>query len=321
MKMNKIGVLCSGGDCPGMNAAVRAAVRQGLTLGMEVYGIYRGYSGLLDGEIKKMEWRNVGDIIQRGGTILRSARSARFRTEEGQEHAKRILDTFGIEGLVVIGGDGSLRGGLELSKKGITVMGVPGTIDNDLKYTDYTIGFDTAVNTILDMISRLRDTSSSHDRTTIMEIMGRNCGDLALYAGLAGGADSILIPEIEPDINAVCRKVLHGQQMGKLHSIILKAEGVNIDSNELAAKIQDVTGREARVVVPGHIQRGGTPSGTDRVLAARIASKAVQLLYDDEPSKAVGICRNEIIYPDLEEALKMERDVEIELYELANILS
>ncbi|MDO4392849.1 MAG: 6-phosphofructokinase [Bacillota bacterium] len=319
--MNKIGVLCSGGDSPGMNAAIRSSVRQALSLGMEVYGISRGYEGLLDGEIRKMEWRNVGDIIQRGGTILRSARSERFKTEEGRKHAKQVLDTFGIEGLVVIGGDGSLRGGLELSKLGITVMGVPGTIDNDLKYTDYTIGFDTAVNTILDMISRLRDTSSAHDRTTIMEIMGRRCGDLALHAGLAGGADSILIPEIEPDINEVCRKVLAGQQAGKLHSIILKAEGVGIESKELAERIQSVTGREARVVVPGHIQRGGTPSCNDRILASRTASKAVHLLYDDEPSKAVGICRNEIIAVDLAEALEMEREVEYDLYELANILS
>ena len=318
--MNKIGILCSGGDSPGMNAAIRAGVRQALSLGMEVYGINRGYEGLLDGDIRKMEWRNVGDIIQRGGTILRSARSERFKTEEGMKHAKQMMDTFGMKGLVVIGGDGSLHGGLELSKLGVTVMGVPGTIDNDLKYTDYTIGFDTAVNTILDMISRLRDTSSAHDRTTIMDIMGRRCGDLALHAGLAGGADSILIPEIEPDINAVCRKVLEGQQAGKLHSIILKAEGVKIPSEELAERIQSVTGREVRVVVPGHIQRGGTPSCSDRILASRTASKAVQLLYDDEPSKAIGICRNEIIAVDLAEALEMEREVEYDLYELANTL-
>lgn len=319
--MKRIGVLCSGGDAPGMNAAVRAVVRQAISLGMEVYGINRGYEGLLDGEIKQMNWRNVGDIIQRGGTILRTARSERFKTEEGRQHAVTMLQTFGIQGLVVIGGDGSLRGGLELDKLGITVMGLPGTIDNDLRYTDYTIGYDTALNTVLDMISRIRDTSSSHDRITIMEVMGRNCGDLALHAGLAGGADCILVPEVEVDVNAICRKVLSGMQAGKLHSIILKAEGVQLDSQELAKRIEDTTGREARVVVPGHIQRGGTPSGSDRLLASRAGCKAVKLLYDDEPSKAIGICQNEIIAMDLKDIFDIERPFEMELYEMAKTLS
>ena len=304
-----------------MNAAIRSAVRQGLSMGMEVYGIYRGYEGLLDGEIKPMKWRDVGDILQRGGTILRTARSERFRTEEGVRHAVDMLQTFGIEGVVVIGGDGSLRGALELSKHGVPVMGVPGTIDNDLNYTDYTIGFDTAVNTVLDMIFKLRDTSSAHDRTTVMEIMGRRCGDLALYAGLAGGADSILVPEVEPDVNAIVRKVLEGQQSGKLHSIILKAEGVAVSTDELARKIQSVTGRDARVVVPGHIQRGGTPTARDRILASQTASKAVKLLYNDEESKAVGVCRSEIIAIPLAEALEMDNNFNMEMYELVNTLS
>ena len=319
--MKRIGVLCSGGDAPGMNAAIRAAVRQGLSLGMEVFGIVQGYEGLLDGEIKRMEWRDVGDILQRGGTILRTARSARFRTEEGMQHGLKMLETFGIEGLVVIGGDGSLHGGLELSKLGVPVMGVPGTIDNDLAYTDFTIGFDTAVNTILSLICNIRDTSSAHDRTTVMEIMGRRCGDLALYAGLAGGADSVLVPEVKSDINAVVRKVLEGQQTGKLHSIILRAEGVEFSSDELAARIQDVTGREARVVVPGHIQRGGAPTANDRILASRTASKAVKFLYDDEPSKAIGTVRGEIIAMDLEEALNVEKTFDMDMYNLVNTLS
>ena len=212
--MNRIGILTSGGDAPGMNAAVRAAVRKGLSMGMEVYGIDRGYEGLLDGEIEKMQWHSVGDILQRGGTILRTARSERFRTEEGQAHAVSVLETFGIEGVIVVGGDGSFRGGLDLSKRGVPVMGVPGTIDNDLAYTDYTIGFDTAVNTVLSMISNIRDTSSAHERTSIIEVMGRHCGDIALYAGLAGGADDILIPEIEMDINRTCRRILRGQGAG-----------------------------------------------------------------------------------------------------------
>lgn len=319
--MKKIGVLTSGGDSPGMNAAVRAAVRKGLALGMEVYGIQRGYEGLLDGEIEKLQRHSVGDILQRGGTVLRTARSERFRTDEGQEHAVRMLETFGIEGLVVIGGDGSLTGGLELSKRGIRVMGVPGTIDNDLGYTDYTIGFDTAVNTVLSLISNIRDTSSAHERTTIIEVMGRNCGDIALHAGLGGGADVILVPEVEADLNKVCRKVLRGQQSGKLHSIIVKAEGVGISTQELTELIEDRTGRETRAVVPGYIQRGGTPSARDRMLASLTATKAVELLYDDADSRAVGICGNEIVAYELEKALGMKREFDRRLYELADVLA
>lgn len=319
--MKKIGILTSGGDAPGMNAAVRAAVRKALSMGMEVYGIERGYEGLLDGEINKMEWKSVGDILQRGGTILRTARSERFLTDEGQEHAVKMLETFGIEGLVVIGGDGSFRGGLDLAKRGINVMGVPGTIDNDLGYTDYTIGFDTAVNTVLSLISNIRDTASAHERTTILEVMGRHCGDIALYAGLAGGADVILVPEVEVDISKVCRRVLRGQQSGKLHSIIIKAEGVEMSSDELAKIVEEMTGREARAVVPAHIQRGGTPSGRDRILASLMATKAVELLYDDEKSKAIGISGNDIVAYDLEKALEVKREFGWEMYELAEVLS
>lgn len=319
--MKKIGILTSGGDAPGMNAAVRAAVRKGLSLGMDVYGIERGYEGLLDGDIKKMEWKSVGDILQRGGTVLRTARSERFKTKEGEAHAAVMLDTFGIEGLVVIGGDGSFRGGLSLADKGIKVMGVPGTIDNDLGYTDYTIGFDTAVNTVLSLISNIRDTASAHERTTIVEVMGRRCGDIALHAGLGGGADVILVPEVELDINLVCRKVLRGQQSGKLHSIIIKAEGVEMSAGELARIVEDRTGREARAVVPAHIQRGGTPSGRDRFLASLMATKAVQLLYNDESSKAIGICGSEIVAYDLAEALQIKRDFGRDIYELAEVLS
>ena len=286
--MKKIAILTSGGDAPGMNAAVRAAVRTGLSMGMEVFGVERGYEGLLDGEIRKMEWHSVGDILQRGGTILRTARSERFREAKWQKHAVDMLQTFGIEGLIVVGGDGSFHGGLELDRLGVTVMGIPGTIDNDLGCTDYTIGFDTAVNTVLSMISNLRDTASAHERTTIVEVMGRHCGDIALHAGLAGGADVILVPEMETDINMVCRRVLRGQQSGKLHSIIMKAEGVDMSVQQLAEIIEDRTGREVRSVVPGYIQRGGTPTGRDRMLASVMASKAVKLLYDDERSKAIS---------------------------------
>lgn len=319
--MKKIAILTSGGDAPGMNAAVRAAVRTGLSMGMEVFGIERGYEGLLDGEIRKMEWHSVGDILQRGGTILRTARSERFREAKWQKHAVDMLQTFGIEGLIVIGGDGSFHGGLELDRLGVTVMGIPGTIDNDLGCTDYTIGFDTAVNTVLSMISNLRDTASAHERTTIVEVMGRHCGDIALHAGLAGGADVILVPEMETDINMVCRRVLRGQQSGKLHSIIMKAEGVDMSVQQLAEIIEERTGREVRSVVPGYIQRGGTPTGRDRMLASVMASKAVKLLYDDERSKAIGIINNEITAVDLADALEMKKEFRKDLYEIAEILS
>ena len=319
--MKKIAILTSGGDAPGMNAAVRAAVRTGLSMGMEVFGIERGYEGLLDGEIRKMEWHSVGDILQRGGTILRTARSERFREAKWQKHAVDMLQTFGIEGLIVVGGDGSFHGGLELDRLGVTVMGIPGTIDNDLGCTDYTIGFDTAVNTVLSMISNLRDTASAHERTTIVEVMGRHCGDIALHAGLAGGADVILVPEMETDINMVCRRVLRGQQSGKLHSIIMKAEGVDMSVQQLAEIIEERTGREVRSVVPGYIQRGGTPTGRDRMLASVMASKAVKLLYDDERSKAIGIINNEITAVDLADALEMKKEFSKDLYEIAEILS
>ncbi len=319
--MDRIGVLTSGGDAPGMNAAIRAAVRKGISMGMEVYGIERGYEGLLDGEIRKMEWKDVGDILQRGGTILRTARSERFMTREGQQRAAAILETFGIDGLIVIGGDGSFRGGAALSRLGINVMGVPGTIDNDLGYTDRTIGFDTAVNTVLSLISNIRDTSSAHERATIVEVMGRRCGDIALHAGLAGGADAILVPEAEMDINALCRRVIKGQQSGKLHSIIVKAEGVSMGTEELRTILEERTGRETRTVVPGYIQRGGTPTGADRILASLTAARAAELLYDDEESRAVGVLRGRIISCPLEEATEMKRNFDEEMYRMADILS
>ncbi|MDD4200613.1 MAG: ATP-dependent 6-phosphofructokinase [Eubacteriales bacterium] len=318
--MKKIAILTSGGDAPGMNAAIRAAVRCGIDRGMEVYGIDRGYEGLLDGDIRQMDWHSVGDILQRGGTILRTARSSRFMEDKWIEHGAMILDTFGIEGLVVVGGDGSLSGGLKLSKYGIPVMGIPGTIDNDLAYTEYTIGFDTAVNTVLGLISNIRDTSSSHERTTIIEVMGRNCGALAIHAGLAGGADVILVPEVKVDTNEICRKVLEGQATGKAHSLIVMAEGADFEPEALAGILEKMTGREARTVVPGYIQRGGSPTLADRRLASLTAAKAVELLYDDSDSKAIGMDSGKIIAMDLADALKIKPEFDMELYELANVL-
>lgn len=317
----KIGVLTSGGDAPGMNAAIRAVVRCGIDAGFEVYGVKRGYEGLLDGEIEQMSLSSVGDILHRGGTILKTARSERFSTEEGVKRAKIILDTFGIEVLIVIGGDGSMRGALELSKLGVNVMCLPGTIDNDLAYTDYTIGFDTAVNTVLDAISKVRDTSSAHERNTIIEVMGRHCGDIALYAGVGGGAEAVLIPEVEADVNRVCRKILQGAGRGKLNSIIINAEGSGISSDELAKEIADVTGRETRIVVLSYLQRGGVPTLDDRLLASQSGAKAIELIQNGIKNRAIGTVNGKIQAFEIEGALAEKPEFDHELYELIDVLS
>ncbi len=304
-----------------MNAAIRTVTRCGIEAGMEVYGIYRGYEGLLDGEIRQMDRTSVGDILHRGGTMLKTARSEIFPTEEGQRRAINMLETFGIEGLVVIGGDGSLRGGAALSEGGVKVMGLPGTIDNDLGYTDFTIGFDTAVSTVLDAIARIRDTSSSHERTTVIEVMGRHCGDIALYAGLAGGAEAVLIPEIEYDVNELCRKIVMGANRGKQHSIIIKAEGVGISSQVLTEIIEKKTGKEPRLAVLSYLQRGGSPTFRDRMLATRTGAKAVELLQGDSSSKAIGTINGQIVACDLKEAVCQKREIDREMYDLIGILS
>ncbi|MBF1155115.1 MAG: 6-phosphofructokinase [[Eubacterium] sulci] len=317
----KIGVLTSGGDAPGMNAAIRAVVRCGIDAGFEVYGIKRGYEGLLDGEIERMSLSSVGDILHRGGTILKTARSERFSTEEGVKRSKVILGTFGIDALIVIGGDGSMRGALELSKLGINVMCLPGTIDNDLAYTDYTIGFDTAVNTVLDAISKVRDTSSAHERNTIIEVMGRHCGDIALYAGVGGGAEAVLIPEVEADVNRVCRKILQGAGRGKLNSIIINAEGSGVSSDELAKEIAEVTGRETRIVVLSYLQRGGVPTLDDRLLASQSGAKAIELIQNGIQNKAIGTVNGKIQAFEIEGALSEKCEFDHELYELIDVLS
>lgn len=319
--MAGIGVLTSGGDSPGMNAAVRAIVRFGIDRGMEVYGISRGYEGLIDGEIEKMERRSVGDILQRGGTILKTARSKRFMTEEGQERAVRNLETFRIDALVVIGGNGSYAGALELSKRGVPVICLPGTIDNDLGYTDYTIGFDTAVNTVLDAITRIRDTSSAHERTTVIEVMGRHCGDIAIYSGLAGGAEYVLIPEVEPDLNDISLKILEGVNKGRLHSIIINAEGSMYPSDVLVENLSERTGREVKLVVLSYLQRGGSPTLQDRLLATECGAKAVELIDNGIYNKAIGTVGGEIMGFDLEEALKQENCFDRRLYDAIGVLS
>ncbi|MBF1137274.1 MAG: 6-phosphofructokinase [[Eubacterium] sulci] len=317
----KIGVLTSGGDAPGMNAAIRAVVRCGIDAGFEVYGIKRGYEGLLDGEIEQMNLSSVGDILHRGGTILKTARSERFSTEEGVKRSKVILGTFGIDALIVIGGDGSMRGALELSKLGVNVMCLPGTIDNDLAYTDYTIGFDTAVNTVLDAISKVRDTSSAHERNTIIEVMGRHCGDIALYAGVGGGAEAVLIPEVEADVNRVCRKILQGAGRGKLSSIIINAEGSGVSSDELAKEIAELTGRETRIVVLSYLQRGGVPTLDDRLLASQSGAKAIELIQNGIKNKAIGTVNGKIQAFEIEGALSEKPEFDHELYELIDVLS
>jgi len=275
--MKKIGVLTSGGDAPGMNAAIRAVVRVAIYNGLEVVGIKRGYQGLIEGDVINMDVSSVGDIIHRGGTKLRSARSLEFKTEKGFNRAINVLKTFKIDGLVVIGGDGSFRGAAKLCENGIPTIGIPATIDNDLGYTDYTIGFFTALMTVVNAIGNVRDTSTAHGRTNIIEVMGRNCGDIALYAGLSGGAESIIIPEIDFDIDEISENIIRGKNRGKLSSIVLLAEGVG-KPYELAEELELKTGTKTRVSVIGYLQRGGTPTPYDRVLASRFGAEAVNLL-------------------------------------------
>ena len=318
--MKTIGVLTSGGDAPGMNAAIRAVVRSSIYHKCRVFGISRGYDGLINAKLHEKELSSVADIIHRGGTILQTARSEEFRTEEGQKRALNVLDVFDIEGVVVIGGDGSFAGAKKLNEMGIPTIGVPGTIDNDLAYTDFTIGFDTAINTVVDAISKIRDTSSSHGRVNIVEVMGRHCGDIALYCGLAGGAESIVLPEMPHDVDEICRKIIRGINRGKLHSLILLAEGAG-SAVELAKTIEKKTGTETRATILGHIQRGGSPTAADRILASRMGARAVQLLLNGEKDRAVGTKGNQMMDMGIGEALEMKKELDLATYELAGILS
>ncbi len=318
--MKTIGVLTSGGDSPGMNAAIRAVVRTGIYKGLKVIGIRQGYHGMINGLMEEMSLSSVADIIHRGGTMLQTARSEEFLTEEGRQKASYTLKIFGIDGVVVIGGDGSFQGAKKLSDLGIPTVGIPGTIDNDLRYTDYTIGFDTAVNTVVDAIGKIRDTSTSHGRANVIEVMGRHCGDIALYAGLAGGAESIIVPEENFDIDAVCKKLINGRNRGKLHSIILLAEGVG-GGIDISKEIESKTGMETRVTILGHIQRGGTPSAFDRVLASKMGARAVDLLMEGKACRAVGVKGNEIVDVDFDDVFNTENKFDKASYDLANILS
>lgn len=317
--MKKIGVLTSGGDSPGMNAAIRAVVRKAIYHGLEVAGIFHGYQGLIDGNIKPLERGDVGDIIQRGGTMLYSARCLEFKEEAGQLKAIEQLRAHEIDGLVVIGGDGSYRGAKALTKRGIPCVGVPGTIDNDIAGTDYTIGFDTALNTVIEAIDKIRDTATSHDRSFIIEVMGRDAGDLALWAGLAGGAETILIPEEPHDLEDMAERLKRGRDRGKKHSIIIVAEGV-MSGQDLQVKLLEM-GIETRVSVLGHIQRGGSPTARDRVLASQMGAKAVELLLQNNGGKAVGMRNHEIVAYDFEEVFEESPEFDNEMYKLSKELS
>ncbi|MGI6593817.1 MAG: 6-phosphofructokinase [Christensenellales bacterium] len=320
--MAKIAVLTSGGDAPGMNATIRAVVRSGSFAGHEIYGIERGFDGLLNRQIKRMDSRSVSDIIQRGGTILKTARSEEFNTEAGVKKAAEILKAFKIDGLIVIGGDGSFKGARDLvNLGGISCVGIPCTIDNDLSYTDYTIGFDTATNTVVSAINNIRDTMTSHDRACIIEVMGRKCGDIALYAGIASGAESIVVPELPFDLKTITDKMRTNNIKGKASDIIVLAEGV-CSCADLKIMIQEEIDIVIRTVKLGYIQRGGSPSMADRVLGARLAERAVALFDNGyKGGHCVGIKDNKIIALSIDEALSAPCKFNKELYAIANKLS
>ncbi len=320
--MKTIAVLTSGGDSPGMNAAVRAVVRTACENGIRVLGVIRGYNGLINGDFIEMNLRSVSDIIHRGGTMLYSARSVEFATEEGMRKAIRTCKENGIDGVVVIGGDGSFRGARDLSERGIPCVGIPGTIDNDIACCDNTIGYDTCLNTIMQMVDRIRDTTESHDRCTVVEVMGRRAGFLALNAGIACGATAILVPEIDFDIEKhVIERMRRTQLTGKLHFLIIVAEGVGVDVEELAKKIQAKTGVESRSCILGHVQRGGSPTARDRVLASRMGNYAVKLLMQDIGNRVVAAQKEEIVDYDIFEALNMKKSIDMELYNIAHEIS
>ena len=320
-----IGVLTSGGDAPGMNAAIRAVVRTGIYYGFTMLGIRRGYNGLINGDISEMNARSVSDIIHRGGTILRTARCKEFTTEEGMQKAMSISRAFGIDALVVIGGDGSYKGARDFSKFGMKVMGLPGTIDNDIASSEYTIGYDTAMNTVQDALDKIRDTAYSHERCSVLEVMGRRAGHIALNIGIAGGAEVVLLPEKDFDFDKdIIRKIIQGRNNGKKNYTIILAEGLAEKIGgalELAKKIEDLTGIETRGTVLGYLQRGGSPSVRDRVMASAMGAKAIELLKNGVTNRIISVQDAKIVDLDIDEALSMTKDIDQELLKLSNILS
>ncbi|MFA5115186.1 MAG: 6-phosphofructokinase [Candidatus Omnitrophota bacterium] len=319
--MKRIGVLTSGGDAAGMNAAIRSVVRYATYYKLEVMGIYRGYSGLINEEIMPLNHRSVSNIINRGGTVLKTARCPEFLTEEGQRRAVESIKKYGIEGLVLIGGNGTYQGGIALAGKWkIPCIGVPGTIDNDINGTDYTIGADTAVNTGLEAIDKIRDTATSMERIFVVEVMGRESGFIALQVGVGGGAEDVLLPEKDFNFENMCHEIVEGNMRGKISWIIIVAEG-KAKAEDVAAKITGMTDLETRVVVLGHVQRGGSPTAIDRILATRLGAEAVALLMKGESGKAVGVVSNQVNVVDLEFAVSKKEFRYNALYELIKILT
>ncbi len=315
-----IGVMTSGGDSPGMNAAARAVVRTALFEGVEVWGINNGYKGMIEDDMRQLESRDVGDIIQRGGTFLGTARSPEFKTEEGRKVAYENLRRHGIEGVVVIGGDGSLTGGALLGKLGIPIVGLPGTIDNDVWGTDYTIGADTAANTIVDAINKLRDTASAHRRIIIIEVMGRKSGWLAMTAGIAGGAEYVLVPEVKYDVDEMCQELKASYDQGKRYSIVVVAEGAG-SAIEIGKHVAEKTGIDTRVSVLGHIQRGGSPSVEDRIKASMLGEKAALALISGISNVVFGFDAGKVVSIDLADAVTNQKTLDPELIRLARVLA
>ena len=315
-EIKTIGVLTSGGDAPGMNAAIRAVVRTAIARGLKVKGIKKGYQGLLNEEIVDMEAKDVSDIIQRGGTILGTARCLEFKEAEGQKKGAEICKKHGIDGIVVIGGDGSFRGAADLSAKGIACVGLPGTIDNDIACTEYTIGYDTAMNTCVEMIDKLQDTCQSHDRCSVVEVMGRGAGFIAVNTGLASGAVEIITKEVPYDLDELARKMLECKKNGKQNFIVVVAENIG-NAEGIARAIQEKTGIESRATVLGHVQRGGSPTVRDRVVASEMGYYAVELLEKGASNRVVGMQNNKIVDFDIQEALSMKKPYEEHLHQIA----
>ncbi len=311
-----IGILTSGGDAPGMNAAIRAVVRSALKKGIKVYGIRRGYCGLIDGDIFEMDEMSVSNITHKGGTMLYTARSAEFRTEEGMQIAKENCEKYGLEGIVVIGGDGSFRGAADLSARGILTVGLPGTIDNDIACTEYTIGFDTAMNTAMELVDKLQDTSQSHDRCSVVEVMGRGAGFIAVNTAVACGAIEIITKEVPYDLDQIAKDMLECKKNGKQNFIIVVSENVG-HSHEIATAIQEKTGIESRATVLGHVQRGGSPTVRDRVVASEMGYYAVELLSQGIGNRVVGMQNNQIVDFDIQEALSMKKPYDERLHKIA----
>lgn len=311
--MRRIAILTSGGDTPGMNTCIHTVVRTAKANGLQTIGIFKGYAGLIEGRLAEIRSKDVEGIVSKGGTILKTARCEEMKTKEGQEQAHKVLRAFGIDGLVVVGGDGSFKGAQCMSHLGVPTIGLPGTIDNDLAYTDYTIGFDTAVNNAVDEIGKIRDTMISHERIGIVEVMGRNCGDIALRAGVASEAEFILLPEVPFDVDDVCEKIQNRRIKGNMTSIVVLSEGAG-KGEALANYVRAKTGFDVKSIVLGYVQRGGTPTEFDSVMATKMSTHAVRLLMDGIGGRVVGIQNNAIIDMDIDEALAMKKVFDFDLY-------